>query len=202
MNAKTLKTRPRGMTWWMHSFGVQGGLNGALAGETGWKQIFSFWGCRKLCPLAGHGCTLGSQFLSGGGTQAGLLLLWGCRIVWCTLTSRYLVSLLPVSIIHVSDIFLVRFWSWEISFIMWGWQGLGLAGGLGLGFRFPWNGGIPRPHRGTWSQPINVHLVKARGSAEKPAGAEVWTKACAVCTNRIALQTCNQSLCNPYVICW
>ena len=35
--------------------------------------------------------------------------LWGCRIVWCILTSIYLVSLLPVSIIHVSDIFLVGF---------------------------------------------------------------------------------------------
>ena len=57
-------------------------------------------------------------------------LLWGCRIVWCILTSRYLVSLLPLSIIHVSDIFLVGFWSWEISFIMWGcrdwgWQAAG-----------------------------------------------------------------------------
>ena len=56
--------------------------------------------------------------------------VWGCRIVRCILTSRYLVSLLPVSIIHVSDIFLVGFWSWEISFIMWGcwgwgWQGAG-----------------------------------------------------------------------------
>ena len=51
--------------------------------------------------------------------------LWGCRIAWCILTSRYLVSLLPVSIIHVSDIFLVGFWSWEISFIMWGCRGWG-----------------------------------------------------------------------------
>ena len=53
------------------------------------------------------------------------LILWGCRIVWCTLTSWYLVSLLPVSIIHVSVIFLVGFWSWEISFIMWGCRGWG-----------------------------------------------------------------------------
>ena len=52
-------------------------------------------------------------------------LLWGCWIVWCILTSWYLVSLLPVSIIHVSDIFLVGFWSWEISFIMWGCRGWG-----------------------------------------------------------------------------
>ena len=54
--------------------------------------------------------------------------MWGCRIVWCNLTSRYLVSLLPVSIIHVSDIFLVGFWSWEISFIMWGCRGWGWQG--------------------------------------------------------------------------
>ena len=54
-----------------------------------------------------------------------IAILWGCRIVWCTLTSWYLVSLLPVSIIHVSDIFLVGFWSWRISFIMWGCRGWG-----------------------------------------------------------------------------
>ena len=52
-------------------------------------------------------------------------VVWGCRIVWCTLTSWYLVSLLPVSIVHVSDILLVGFWSWGISFIMWGCQGWG-----------------------------------------------------------------------------
>ena len=52
-------------------------------------------------------------------------LLWGCRIVWCIFTSRYLVSPLPVSIIHVSDIFRVGFWSWGISFIMWGCRGWG-----------------------------------------------------------------------------
>ena len=51
--------------------------------------------------------------------------LWGCQIVWCILTSRYLVSLLPATIIHVSDIFLVGFWSWEISFMMWGCRGWG-----------------------------------------------------------------------------
>ena len=56
------------------------------------------------------------------------LVLWGCRIV-CILTSRYLVSLLPVSIIHVSDIFLVGFWSWEKKFYYVGLLGLGLAGG-------------------------------------------------------------------------
>ena len=62
--------------------------------------------------------------------SAFFIVLWGCRIVWCTLTSWYLVSLLPVSIIHVSVILLVGFWSWEISFIMWGcrswgWQAAG-----------------------------------------------------------------------------
>ena len=65
------------------------------------------------------------------------VLLWGCWIVWCILTSRYLVSLLPVSIIHVSDIFLVGFWSWGISFIMWGCQRAGAGRQPGLGFRFP-----------------------------------------------------------------
>ena len=53
--------------------------------------------------------------------------LWGRRIVWCTLTSWYQVSFLSVSIINVSDIFLVGFWSWEISFMWgcWGWQAAG-----------------------------------------------------------------------------
>ena len=95
--------------------------------------------------------------------------MWGCRIVWCILTSRYLVSLLPVSIIHVSDIFLVGFWSCEKSFIMWGCRGWGWQA-AGLGFPFTWNSGIPHPHRVTWSQPINMHPVKARGRAEKPVG--------------------------------
>ena len=54
-----------------------------------------------------------------------LLKVWGRQIVWCTLTSWYLVSLLSVSIIHVSDIFLVGFWSWGISFIMWDCRGWG-----------------------------------------------------------------------------
>ena len=43
-------------------------------------------------------------------------------------------------------------------------RGPGLAGGQDLG-------GIPRPHRVTWSRPINVHPGKARERAEKPAGA-------------------------------
>ena len=104
-------------------------------------------------------------------------VLWGCRIVWCILTSRYLVSFLRVSIIHVSDIFLVGFWSWEISFIMWGCRGWGWqAAGTWVSVSremvgFPWNGGIPRPHRVTWSQPINMHPVKACERAEKTAGA-------------------------------
>ena len=95
--------------------------------------------------------------------------LWGRRIVWCTLTSWCLVSLLSVSIIHVSVIILVGFWSWEISFIMWGCRGWGWQA-AGTWVSFPWNGGIPRPHRVTWSQPINMHPVQARGRAEKPVG--------------------------------
>ena len=38
----------------------------------------------------------------------------------------------------------------------------GLAGSPDLGFGFPWNGGIPRPHQVTWSQPINMHLARKR----------------------------------------
>ena len=53
------------------------------------------------------------------------LAVWGCRIVWCILTGRYLVSLLPVSMIHVSDVFLVGFWSWEVGFVVWGCWGWG-----------------------------------------------------------------------------
>ena len=52
-----------------------------------------------------------------------------------------------------------------------GLAGLGLAGSRDLGFGFPWDGGIPRPHRVTWSRPINIHPVKAGERAEKPAGA-------------------------------
>ena len=37
----------------------------------------------------------------------------------------------------------------------------GLAGGLDLGFSFPWNG-IPHPHQVTWSQPINTRLARKR----------------------------------------
>ena len=38
----------------------------------------------------------------------------------------------------------------------------GLAGSWDLGFGFPWNGRIPRPHQVTWSQPINMHLARKR----------------------------------------
>ena len=47
----------------------------------------------------------------------------------------------------------------------------GLAGGPDLGFGFPRNGEIPRPHQVTWSQPINMHPVRNKGRAEKPADA-------------------------------
>ena len=104
-----------------------------------------------------------------GNTLAHPQLLWGCRIVWCTLTSWYLVSLLPVSIIHASDIFLVGFWSWGISFIMWGCRGWGWHS-RDLGFGFLWNGGIPRPYRVTWSQPIKMHPVKSPRESWKARG--------------------------------
>ena len=38
----------------------------------------------------------------------------------------------------------------------------GLAGSPELGFGFPWNGGIPRPHQVTWSQPIDMRLARKR----------------------------------------
>ena len=59
-----------------------------------------------------------------------------------------------------------------------------MTGGLDLSFGFPRNGKIPHPHQVTWSQPINMYLVRNKGRAEKPEK---------VCTNKIALQTCNQS---------
>ena len=59
-----------------------------------------------------------------------------------------------------------------------------MIGGLDLSFGFPRNGKIPHPHQVTWSQPINMRPVRNKGRAEKPAK---------VCTNKIALQTCNQS---------
>ena len=59
-----------------------------------------------------------------------------------------------------------------------------MTGGLDLSFGFPWNGKIPHPHQVPWSQTINMHPVRNKGRAEKPAK---------VCTNKIALQTCNQS---------
>ena len=73
-------------------------------------------------------------------------------------------------------------WSWEHdlsarwprrcqAFWAVGLPGLGLAGGRDLGFGFPWNGGIPRPHQVTWSQPINMRPVRNKGRAEKPADA-------------------------------
>ena len=59
-----------------------------------------------------------------------------------------------------------------------------MTGGLDLSFGFPRNGKIPHPQQVTWSQPINVRPVRNKGRAEKPEK---------VCTNKTALQTCNQS---------
>ena len=59
-----------------------------------------------------------------------------------------------------------------------------MTGGLDLRFGFPRNGKIPHPHQVTWSHPINMHPVRNKGRAENPVK---------ICTNKIALQTCNQS---------
>ena len=59
-----------------------------------------------------------------------------------------------------------------------------MTGDPDLSFGFPQNGKIPHPHQVTWSQPINMRPVRNKGRAEKPEK---------VCTNKIALQTCNQS---------
>ena len=59
-----------------------------------------------------------------------------------------------------------------------------MTGGLDLSFGFPRNCKIPHPHQVTWRQPINMRPVINKGRAEKTVK---------VCTNKIALQTCNQS---------
>ena len=98
--------------------------------------------------------TLGLRQINFGGTQIfspqqwqttkAEWSVWGRRIVWCTLTSWYLVSLLSVSKIHVSDIFLVGFWSWEISFIMWGCRGWGWqAAGTWVSVSVKWWDSLP-----------------------------------------------------------
>ena len=68
-----------------------------------------------------------------------------------------------------------------------------MTGGQDLSFGFPWNGKIPYPHQATWSQPSNMRPVRNKGKAEKPTNAQVWKKHTKACTNKIALQTCNQS---------
>ena len=68
-----------------------------------------------------------------------------------------------------------------------------MAGSLDLTFGFPQNGKIPYPHQVTWSQPINMRLLRNKGRAEKPVNSQVWKKPVKVCTNKIALQICNQS---------
>ena len=48
-----------------------------------------------------------------------------------------------------------------------------MTGGLDLSFGFPRNSKIPYPHQATWGQPINMHLVRNKGKAEKAANAQV-----------------------------
>ena len=72
-----------------------------------------------------------------------------------------------------------------------------MTGSPDLSFSFPWNGKIPYPHQATWSQPVNMCPVRKKGiyqgKAEKPANTQVWKKPAKVWTNKIVLQTCNQS---------
>ena len=58
-------------------------------------------------------------------------------------------------------IFFLLVFEAEKEVLLCGAAGAGAGRGPGLGFRFPMNLGIPRPHRVTWSRPINVHPVKS-----------------------------------------
>ena len=71
----------------------------------------------------------------------------------------------------------------------------GLAGGLDLGFSFPWNDSLPPSGN---LEPANQHALSKKkgiyqGKAEKPEKAKVWKKPAKVWANKITLQTCNQS---------
>ena len=43
----------------------------------------------------------------------------------------------------------------------------GAGGGPDLGFGLPWSGGIPRPHRAAWSQPINRRPKGNKGNVRE-----------------------------------
>ena len=81
--------------------------------------------------------------------------------------------------------------------------------GLGLGFRFSvkwWDSPPPSGDLEPANQYAPSKSPRAPKFEPKPAPfvpIELLCKHVAreVCTNRIALQTCNQSVCNPYVIC-
>ena len=92
--------------------------------------------------------------------------LWGCRIVWCTLNSFPFISVYNSCVLYFPCWFLKL----RNKFYYVGLPGLGLAGGQDSGFSFPWNGRIPRPHRVTWSQPINMHPVKSPRESWKARG--------------------------------
>ena len=68
----------------------------------------------------------------------------------------------------------------------------GLAGGRTWVAVSPELVGFPA-RIGPWSQPINRRPKGNKGKAEKPAKPKFEQKPAKVCTNRIALQTCNQS---------
>ena len=72
-----------------------------------------------------------------------------------------------------------------------------MTGGPDLSLDFPRNGKIPYPHQATWSQPINMHPVRKwesiRGKLKSPRTPKFEKRPVKVWTNKIALQTCNQS---------
>ena len=72
-----------------------------------------------------------------------------------------------------------------------------MTGGRDLSFGFPWNGKIPYPPQATWSQPINVRPVRKResirGKLKSLRTPKFEKKPVKIWTNKIVLQTCNQS---------
>ena len=70
-----------------------------------------------------------------------------------------------------------------------------MTGGPDLSFGFPWNGKIPYPHQAAWSQPINPVRKResTKGKLKSPGTPKFEEKPVKVWTNKIALQTCNQS---------
>ena len=90
----------------------------------------------------------------------------------CLMYFDWSISSFPFAGVYDSCVWCFSCWFLKLRnrFCCVGLLGLGLAGGRDLGFGFPWNGGIPRPHRVTWSQPINMHPVKSPRESWKAHG--------------------------------